>query len=143
MIIIFIQGKYKCKIMLSDRFYSAISFILPIMNILGIFLPTWDNQIELFNFPSKFSKSYQLYRKRQRFNEILMQVWCLFACVQLVRFHIVGNYMDFNFVFSFISTGLISVEAWTICSHFPEDCCVTINGIILQLRRIRRKQYIF
>lgn len=128
--------------MLSDRFYSAISFILPLMSRLGIFLATWDSQIELFNFPSKLTKSYKIFRKRQRFNEILMQIWCTFACVQLIRFYMLKKYMDFNFVFSFISTGLISVEAWTICSHFTDDCCLTFNGIILQLRRIKRK-YIY
>lgn len=125
--------------MLSDRFYSVISFILPLMNKLGIFLPIWDSQTELFTFPQKFSNSNKVFRRKQQFNEILMQLWGFFAWAQLLRFHLQGNYMDFNFVFSFISTGSISVVSWIVCSHFPEDCCSTFNGIILQLRRVKRK----
>lgn len=125
--------------MLSDRFYRAISLIIPVMNKFGIFLPTWNRQTKLFNFPSKFAKSNQAFKRLQRFNEILMHAWCTFACVQLIRFHMLKNYNDFVFVFSFISAGLISVEAWLVCSRFPNNCCLTFNGIILQLRRINRK----
>lgn len=122
--------------MLSDRFFTSVSCLVPFMNKVGVILHSWNPQTMLFEIETPKSRNKN---KMLRLNMFLMAMWFFFVLQQLVRFHINNRYNDFNLVFMFLTAGLIILEVWLLCISHIKDSCSLFNGIILFLRRIHRK----
>lgn len=120
--------------MLSARFYKGCAILVPIFYSLGVFGLQWDCKRKIFLKPP---------RRNRLFILIAFTFCCIFSFFVFQVFRLYGkSYNEFAFIFLCTMAGCSAIQTNIVTNLNEEDCLMTVNLMILFLRRIHGKLYL-